>query len=127
MCVGLSIMSVVADWTTRAQGGFAEYVRTETGLSWPTRHFVTIYGDMWLFKEALEIAGRADREAVANALRTIDLNDGPVNYFGGNRIRFEPGWRRIGASLLIVRWQNGILVTVDPAKEAISGSIWPKR
>jgi branched-chain amino acid transport system substrate-binding protein len=121
------VMSVVADWTTRAQSGFVEQVKAKTGQPWPTQHFVTTYGDMWIFKEALEIAGKADREAVANALRTMDLNDGPANYFAGGRIKFEPNGRRVGASLLIVQWQNGIPVTVYPASDAVSKPIWPKR
>lgn len=121
------VMSVVADWTTRAQAGFVEHVKEKTGQPWPTQHFVTTYGDMWLFKEALEIAGKADREAVANALRTMNLTDGPARYFAGGRIKFEPNGRRIGASLLIVQWQNGIPVTVYPPKDAVSEPIWPKR
>jgi len=121
------VMSVVADWTTAAQSGFVDYVKQKTGQPWPTQHFVTTYGDMWLFKEALEMAGKADRDAVANALRKMDLTDGPAKYFAGGRIKFEPNGRRVGASLLIVQWQNGVPVTVYPPKDAVSKPIWPQR
>ena len=36
---------------------------------------------MWIVKEALEAAGKADKEAVAQALRTIDTREGAARYF----------------------------------------------
>ncbi|HZN47065.1 MAG TPA: ABC transporter substrate-binding protein, partial [Ramlibacter sp.] len=102
------VMSVVADWTTSAQGDFVDEVRRKTKEPWPTQHFVTTYGDMYIFKAALEAAGKADRKAVAKALRTIDLKDGAARYFPGGRVKFDANGRREGAGLLIVQWQNGV-------------------
>lgn len=122
------VMSVVANWTTSAQKDFAAEVRASTKEPWPTQHFVTTYGDMWIFKAALEAAGKADREAVAKALREMNLTGGPATFFPGNgRLRFEPNGRREGASLLIVQWQNGVPVTVFPSKDALAPPVWPKR
>jgi branched-chain amino acid transport system substrate-binding protein len=121
------VMSVVADWTTSAQGGFVDEVRMKTKEPWPTQHFVTTYGDMWIFKAALEAAGKPDRKAVAKALRAIDLKDGAARYFPGGRVKFDENGRREGAGLLIVQWQNGVPLTVYPAKEAVSKPVWPKR
>jgi branched-chain amino acid transport system substrate-binding protein len=121
------VMSVVADWTTSAQGDFVDEVRRKTKEPWPTQHFVTTYGDMYIFKAALEAAGKADRKAVAKALRTIDLKDGAARYFPGGRVKFDANGRREGAGLLIVQWQNGVPVTVYPAKEAVAKPAWPKR
>jgi branched-chain amino acid transport system substrate-binding protein len=121
------VMSVVADWTTRSQGNFVDEVREQTGQPWPTQHFVTTYGDMWIFKAALEKAGKADRKAVAKALREMDLKDGAANYFPGGRIKFDASGRRVGAGLLIVQWQNGVPVTVYPAKDAVAKPLWPTR
>ena len=121
------VMSVVADWTTSAQGDFVDEVRRKTKEPWPTQHFVTTYGDMYIFKAALEAAGKADRKAVAKALRTIDLKDGAARYFPGGRVKFDANGRREGAGLLIVQWQNGVPVTVYPAKEAVAKPVWPKR
>jgi branched-chain amino acid transport system substrate-binding protein len=119
------VMAVVADWTTNAQGAFVEEVRKKTAQPWPTQHFVTTYGDMWIFKAALEAAGKADRQAVAQALRSIDLKDGAARYFPGGRVKFDGNGRREGAGLLIVQWQNGTPVTVYPQKEAIAKPVWP--
>lgn len=121
------VMSVVADWTTSAQGNFVDEVKAKTSEPWPTQHFVTTYGDMWIFKAALEKAGKADRKVVAKALRSMDLKDGAANYFPGGRVKFDKNGRRVGATLLIVQWQNGIPVTVYPAKDALAKPLWPTK
>lgn len=121
------VMAVVADWTTNAQKDFVAEVKKKTGEPWPTQHFVTTYGDILIFKAALEAAGKADRAAVAKALHAMDLSGGPALFFPGNgRLKFEENGRRADASLLIVQWQNGVPITVYPAKDAISPPIWPK-
>jgi branched-chain amino acid transport system substrate-binding protein len=121
------VMAVVADWTTSAQKDFVAEVKKKTGEPWPTQHFVTTYGDILIFKAALEAAGKADREAVAAALHAMNLTGGAANYFPGNgKLKFEENGRREGASLLIVQWQKGVPITVYPAKDALSPPIWPK-
>jgi branched-chain amino acid transport system substrate-binding protein len=121
------VMAVVANWTTSAQKDFVAEVKKKTGEPWPTQHFVTTYGDMWIFKAALEAAGKADREAVARALHAMNLTGGPANFFPGNgKLKFDDNGHRENASLLIVQWQKGVPITVYPAKDAISPPIWPK-
>lgn len=121
------VMAVVANWTTAAHGDFVAEVKKKTAEPWPTQHFVTTYGDMWIFKAALEAAGKADREAVAKALRSMNLTDGPAKYFPGGRIKFDAAGHREGAGLLIVQWQKGVPVTVYPDKDAVAAPVWPKR
>ena len=122
------VMAVVADWTTAAQKDFVEEVKKKTSEPWPTQHFVTTYGDIWIFKAALEAAGKADRESVAKALHAMNLSGGAANFFPGNgKLKFDDNGRREGASLLIVQWQKGVPITVYPPKDAISPPIWPKQ
>jgi branched-chain amino acid transport system substrate-binding protein len=122
------VMAVVADWTTSGQKDFVEEVKKKTGEPWPTQHFVTTYGDMWIFKAALEAAAKADREAVARALHAMNLGGGAANFFPGNgKLKFDDNGRREGASLLIVQWQKGVPITVYPPKDAISPPLWPKQ
>jgi branched-chain amino acid transport system substrate-binding protein len=121
------VMSVVANWTTRAQDDLIAETRAKTSEPWPTQHFVTTYGDMWIFKAALEAAGKADRLAVAEALRKMNLTDGAAKYFPGGRVKFDDSGRRVDAGLLIVQWQKGVPVTVYPPKDAVAEPIWPKR
>jgi len=98
---------------------FVAEVKAKTGEPWPTQHFVTTYGDMLIFKAALEAAGKADRKAVAQALRTMNLSGGAASFFPGTgKLRFEENGRRADASLLIVQWQKGVPITVYPPKDA---------
>ena len=98
------VMAVVADWTTSSQKDFVAEVKKKTGEPWPTQHFVTTYGDIWIFKAALEAAGKADREDVAKALHAMNLSGGAATFFPGNgKLKFEENGRREGASLLIVQ------------------------
>jgi len=121
------VMAVVANWTTGAQKDFVAEVKKKTSEPWPTQHFVTTYGDMWIFKAALEAAGKADREAVARALHAMNLSGGPASFFPGDgKLKFDDNGHRENASLLIVQWQKGVPITVYPAKDAISPPIWPK-
>jgi len=120
------VMAVVANWTTSAQKDFVAEVKAKTNEPWPTQHFVTTYGDMLIFKAALEAAGKADRQAVAQALRTMNLSGGVASFFPGNgKLRFEENGRRADASLLIVQWQKGVPITVYPPKDAIASPAWP--
>lgn len=120
------VMSVVANWPTASQKDFVEEVRQKTKEPWPTQHFVTTYGDMWIFKAALEAAGKADRAAVAKALRSMNLTDGAAQFFPGGRVKFDDAGRREAAGLLIVQWQKGVPVTVYPTKDAVAKPIWPR-
>jgi branched-chain amino acid transport system substrate-binding protein len=120
------VMAVVANWTTSAQKEFVAEVKAKTNEPWPTQHFVTTYGDILIFKAALEAAGKADRKAVAQALRTMNLSGGAANFFPGNgKLRFEESGRRADASLLIVQWQKGVPITVYPPKDALASPVWP--
>ena len=121
------VMAVVANWTTSTQKEFVEEVRKKTSEPWPTQHFVTTYGDILIFKAALEAAGKADREAVAKALHAMNITGEPATFFPGNgKLKFDNSGHREDASLLIVQWQKGVPITIYPAKDAVSPPIWPK-
>ena len=79
---------------------------------------------MWLIKDALEKAGKADRVAVGDALRAMD--DGPSKYYPLGEIKFDEKGRRVGAGMTIVQWQSGAPVTVFPSELALAKQIWPK-
>ena len=79
------VMAVVANWTTSAQKEFVAEVKKKTSEPWPTQHFVTTYGDILIFKAALEAAGKADREAVAKALHAMNLTGGRRDFLPRQR------------------------------------------
>ena len=119
------IMSVVANWSTRGQESIAAEFIERSGEPWITQNPICAYGHIWILKEALEIAGAADRNAVADAIRNMDLTDGPADYFPGGRIRFDEFGRRIDAELLVVQWQDGEPKTIYPESAAVASPIWP--
>ncbi|MGB9057891.1 MAG: ABC transporter substrate-binding protein, partial [Pseudolabrys sp.] len=98
----------------------------KTGEPWITQDSLSTYGDMWIFKEALEKAGSADRRKVAEQIRTMDTREGPAKYFPGGRVKFDEAGRRVDADLAIVQWQDGVPVTVYPTASALAKPIWPK-
>jgi branched-chain amino acid transport system substrate-binding protein len=119
------VMSIVANWGVRGEEELsAEYI-ARSGEPWLTQNPVCAYGHVWIIKTALESAGIADRRAVAEAIRRMDVTDGPARYFPGNRIRFDDHGRRIDAELLVVQWQDGVPKTVYPRSAAVADPIWP--
>ena len=98
----------------------------KTGEPWITQDSLSTYGDMWIFKEALEKAASADRRKVAEAIRTMDTREGPAKYYPGGRVKFDEAGRREDADLAIVQWQDGVPVTVYPTASALAKPIWPK-
>jgi len=119
------VMSIVANWRVRGQEELTREYIERSGEPWLTQNPICAYGHVWILKTALEMAGRADRHAVAQAIREMDITDGPAQYFPGNRIRFDDHGRRIDAELLVVQWQDGEPKTVYPSTAAIATPIWP--
>ncbi|HET6518378.1 MAG TPA: ABC transporter substrate-binding protein, partial [Geminicoccaceae bacterium] len=120
------LLFVVANWGAKGQEELIERFKEQTGEPWLTQDSVSSYGDMWILKEALEQAGAADREQVAEAIRAMDTTEGPARYFPGGRMAFDEKGRRADAALLIVQWQNGVPVTVFPPESALAEPRWPK-
>jgi branched-chain amino acid transport system substrate-binding protein len=119
------VMSVVANWSMRGQEALIAEFKERSGEPWMTQNPVCAYGHVWILAKALEAAGTADRNAVADAIRTMDITDGPAAYFPGGRIRFDEHGRRIDTELLVVQWQNGEPRTVYPESAAVAEPIWP--
>jgi branched-chain amino acid transport system substrate-binding protein len=92
-----------------------------------TQDSISTYGDIWIFKDALEHAKVADRKKVAEAIRAMDTTDGPARFFPGGRLKFEDNGRRSGAALLIVQWQNGEPKVVYPPASALAKPMWSKK
>jgi len=121
------VMTVVANWGAKGQEKIIAEFKKRTGEPWMTQDSISTYGDMWIFKDALEKAGAADRKKVAQAIREMDTTSGPAQYFPGGRLKFEANGRRAGAALLIVQWQNGEPKVVYPPGSAMAKPVWSKR
>ena len=120
------LMTVSANHGGKGQEKLAEEMKTLYKEPWVQQGPVSGYGTIMIIKEALEKAGKADREAVAKALREMDLTSGPANYFPGKCVKFDEAGRRVDAGLVIVQWQDGTPVTVYPPELASAKAFWPK-
>jgi branched-chain amino acid transport system substrate-binding protein len=121
------VMTVVGNWSLKGQEQIMKEFVSKTNEPWITQDSLSSYGDMWIFKEALEKAGSADRRKVADAIRAMDTREGPAKFFPGARVKFDETGRRVDADLAIVQWQNGLPVTVYPTATQQAQPIWPKQ
>ena len=114
----------VADWPFKGQEAFIEQFKKRTGEPWMTQDSLTTYGDIWIFKEALERAGAADRAKVAEAIRAMNLTDGPAKLAFPGPVRFDDKGRRQDVPLIFAQWQKGEPVTVFPTDLALAKPYW---
>jgi branched-chain amino acid transport system substrate-binding protein len=123
------LMFSVANWPVKGQEAIVDNFKKETGEPWMTQDSLCTYGDMWILKEGLEIAGKADRKALGEAMHKMETKDGSGKYFpGGNGVmKFDDKGRRVGAEIVFAQWQNGEPVTVYPPAAAVKAPIWAKR
>uniref|UniRef100_A0A9E8CQZ9 ABC transporter substrate-binding protein n=1 Tax=Bosea sp. NBC_00436 TaxID=2969620 RepID=A0A9E8CQZ9_9HYPH len=121
------VMTCVANWGSKGQEDLIKRLKDKYNEPWMTQNAISTYGDIWIVKEALESAKKADKEAVAQALRTMNIEGGPTRYFPGGRMQFDEAGHRAGAGLTIVQWRNGIPSTVSPANLALAEPYWPKK
>ena len=119
------VLTCVASWGAKGHEALIDELKARYKEPWMTQNAISTYGDMWLIKEALEKAGKADRAAVSDALHALDA--GPAKYYPGGILKFDEKGRRVGAGVVIVQWQNGVPVTVYPKDLAVAAPFWPKR
>ena len=93
---------------------------------WMLQEPIMAYGHIMLLAAAVERAASVDRRKVAEQIKAFDLRDGPALLFPGGHVQYDAAGRRVDAKLMIVQWQNGRVVTTDPAEMAVASPIWPK-
>jgi branched-chain amino acid transport system substrate-binding protein len=119
------VMSAVGSWGSKGHEDLIAELKTKYNEPWMTQNAISTYADMWVIAGALEKAGKADRVAVGEALRTLDM--GPSKYYPGGLIKFDAKGRRVDAGLTIIQWQDGVPVTVFPDNLAMAKAIWSKK
>ena len=121
------VMVAIANWGGKEHDALIKSFRAKTGEPWMTQDSMSTYGDIQLFKDAVELAKSADPKKVAAALRTMDTTDGAARFFPGKRLKFDANGRRSDAALVVLQWQAGEPKPVFPAALAVAAPIWPKR
>lgn len=118
------LMLAVGSWGSKGHEKLIAELKTRYKEPWMTQNAISTYADMWVIKDALESAGKADREAVAVALRKMD--GGPSKFYPGGLIKFDDKGRRVDAGLTIIQWQKGTPITVYPPELAMAPPVWKK-
>ncbi len=118
------VMVGLANWPGKNLDALSQRFVERTKEPWFGHNSLFAYGHVVLLKAALEQAGVAERHKVADAIRAMNMTDGPAQYFPGGKIQFDDKGRRIGAQMVMIQWQNGKPVQVWPAATASASAIW---
>jgi branched-chain amino acid transport system substrate-binding protein len=119
------VMVGLANWPGKAVEDIsARYVK-RSGNPWFGHNEIFAYAHVQIFAWAADKAASADRHKVADAIRTMDITDGPAKFFPGSHLKFDDKGRRVDAQLVIVQWQDGKPVTIFPDEMAVAKPVWP--
>jgi branched-chain amino acid transport system substrate-binding protein len=119
------MIGAIGSWGGKGHEAIIAELKKKYHEPWMDQNQLSTYADFIVIKDALEKAGKANREAVANALHTMDA--GPSKYYPGGEIKFAANGRRVGAGLAIIQWQSGVPLTIYPNDLAMAKPIWPKK
>jgi branched-chain amino acid transport system substrate-binding protein len=120
MLVGL------ANWPGKAVEDVSKRFIERTKEPWFGHDSIFAYVHVLILKEAVERAGVAERHKVMQAIRALDMKDGPALFFPDSTLKYDEKGRRVGAKLCIVQWQDGRPEAVHPDSIAASKVNWPK-
>jgi branched-chain amino acid transport system substrate-binding protein len=115
----------IGSWGSKGHEAIAAEAKKRYKEPWIDQNVLSTYADFILVRDALEKSGKADREAVATALHTMD--GGPSKYYPGGEIKFDEKGRRVNAGLAVIQWQNGVPVTIYPDSLAVAKPIWSNK
>lgn len=118
------VLCGLANWPGKAMESVSQRFVERTKEPWFGHDSLFGYAHVMILKEAVERAGVAERHKVADAIRAIDVQDGPALCFPGHHLKFDANGRRIGAQMVMIQWQNGRPVTVWPADVAAATAVW---
>jgi branched-chain amino acid transport system substrate-binding protein len=120
------VMVGLANWPGKRQADLEKRFMAKTGEPWFGHDSIFSYVHVMILKEAIERAGTADRRKVAEAIRSLDMTDGPALFFPDGRLKYDEKGRRVGAKLCVVQWRGGKPVPVYPPSIATHDVLWTK-
>jgi branched-chain amino acid transport system substrate-binding protein len=120
------VMVGLANWPGKRLGDLEKRFMARTGEPWFGHDSIFAYVHVMIFKEALEQAGAADHVKVTEAIRALDMTDGPALFFPDGRLKYDENGRRVGAKLCVVQWREGRPAPVYPPSIATREVVWTK-
>ena len=113
-----------ANWPGRQHEELVGRFKAKTGKPWMTTQALCGYGQVMIYRDALEAVGVADRRKVADTIRAMDTTEGAAAYFPSG-LKWDATGRLVGAGLVIAQWRGGQPVAVYPPEIASAKPIWP--
>lgn len=107
------------DVSPKAEDVAKRYLAKNGGTFMPAESGTAYMGAM-LVAAAIDKAGSADAQKVADALRGLELKDGAATQYPGGVIKFNDKGLNESAYPLMIQYQNGKPATVWPEKDAKS-------
>ncbi len=114
----------LANWPGKDQAELGKRFAERTKEPWFGHDSLFAYAHVMILREAMERAASAERGKVADAMRALDMNDGPALLFPGHHLQFDAKGRRIGARMVMIQWQGGRPVSVFPPDFAAAAPRW---
>ena len=118
-----NFFSINSNWPGKRHQDLAARFKARTNRPWMNAQSLDGYGQIMIYREALEKVGVADRKKVAEYMRSMDTTTGAAEYFSGP-LKWDERGRRVGAGLVIAQWQNGQPVPVYPPAIATAKPVW---
>ncbi len=119
------VMSSVGAHPLKGQDALVDRFKKRTGEPFMVQDALMAYVHVWVIKEAAELAKSTDPRAIREAVTRLDLTSGPAAAaLVPGRIRYDERGRRVGATTIIVQWQDGEPFTVAPAEFATRKPLW---
>lgn len=115
----------IGSWGSKGHEAIIAELKKRYKEPWMDQNVLSTYADFMLVRDALNTSGKADREAVATALHTMD--GGPSKFYPGGDIKFDEKGRRVNAGLAVIQWQSGVPLTIYPDDLAMAKPIWSKK
>ena len=121
-----NLCGIFGNWPGNDQQELAERFKARSGKPWMTGQVLDGYGQVMIYRYALEKAGVADRHRVAEAIRAMDTTTDAGRFFNG-RLKWDETGRRADNRLVIIQWQGGQPRAVYPPDHATAKVAWASK
>lgn len=121
------MMFTLSNWPGKGLEDLNRRFVERTGEPWMGHDSLIPYANIKILCEAMERAASADRRKVAEAIRSLDIqNEGPALLFPSRRLKYDERGRLMHAEMVTCQWRGGVPQVVFPESIATMQALWPR-
>ncbi|GGG27469.1 ABC transporter substrate-binding protein [Caldovatus sediminis] len=121
------MMFTLSNWPGKGHEDLNRRFVERTREPWLGHDSLLPYANIRILCEAMERSGSADRRKVAEAIRSLDLqNEGPALLFPSRRLKYDERGRLMHAEMVTCQWRGGVPQVVFPEAIATAQALWPR-